>query len=130
MPPATMVFFTAQVLPPDDKHTDVRITYIVNPNSVTFEDVPDQKKHIVLDCIAIAYDKEGKEVGHASDTLDGAIPVSAYETVMAHGVPAKQDLTLKPGVYNLRLGVMDRVSQQIGTLDVPLVIPDLATAQK
>jgi len=49
---------------------------------------------------------------------------------MAHGVPAKQDLTLKPGVYNLRLGVMDRVSQQIGTLDVPLVIPDRATAQK
>ena len=130
MPPATMVFFTAQVLPPDDKHKDVRITYIVNPNSVTFEDVAENKKHIVLDCITIAYDKEGKEVAHASDTLDGAIPTPAYETVMAHGVPAKQDLTLKPGVYNLRLGVMDRVSQQIGTLDVPLVIPDRATAQK
>jgi VWFA-related protein len=130
MPPATMVFFTAQVLPPDDNHKDVRITYIVNPNSVTFEDVPEQKKHIVLDCIAIAYDKEGKEVAHAADTLDGSIPTSAYETVMTHGVPAKQELTLKPGVYNLRLGVMDRVSQQIGTLDVPLVISELATAQK
>jgi VWFA-related protein len=130
MPPATMVFFTAQVLPPDDKHKDVRITYIVNPNSVTFEDVPENKKRIVLDCIAIAYDKEGKEVGHAADSLDGSIQASAYETVMSHGIPAKQDLTLKPGVYNLRLGVMDRVSQQIGTLDVPLIIPDLATAQK
>ena len=45
----------------------MRIRYIVNPNGVTFADVPDQRKHIVLDCIAIAYDKDGKEVGHASE---------------------------------------------------------------
>jgi VWFA-related protein len=130
MPPATMVLFVAQVLPPDDKHKDVRVQYIVNPNSVTFEDVPDKKKHLTLDCIIVAYDKEGHEVAHASDTLDGAIPATAYEAVLTHGVPAKQEISLTPGVYNLRLGVMDRVSQQIGTLDVPMVIPDTSSARK
>ena len=130
MPPATMVFFTATVLPPDATHKDVRIQYVVNPNTITFEDVPDNKKRIVLDCIAIAYDKEGHEVGHASDTLDGAIQAAAYETVMARGVPAKQEMTLPPGVYNLRLGIMDRASQQIGTLDVPLVVPGTEAAKK
>lgn len=130
MPPATMVFFTAQALPPDETHKDVRVEYLVNPNSVTFEDVPDQKKHITVDCIAIAYDSEGHEVAHASDTLDGAIPAAAYEAVLTHGVPAKQEITLKPGVYNLRLGVMDRPSQQIGTVDVPLVVPDTTSAKK
>ncbi len=130
MPPATMVFFTATVLPPDATHKDVLIQYVVNPNTITFEDVPDQKKRIVLDCIAIAYDKEGHEVGHASDTLDGAIQAAAYETVMARGVPAKQEMTLPAGVYNLRLGIMDRASQQIGTLDVPLVIPETEAAKK
>jgi len=129
MPPSTMVFFNAQVLPPDAKNKDVRITYIVNPNSVTFTDVADNKKHIVLDCIAVAYDKEGKEVAHASDTLDGAIQQAAYETVMAHGVPAQQTISLQPGTYNLRLGVMDRTSQQIGTLDVPLVVPETVAAK-
>jgi len=129
MPPATMVFFNAMVVPPDATHKDVRIQYVVNPNTITFEDVADQKKRIVLDCIAIAYDKEGREVGHASDTLDGAIQASAYETVMTHGVPAKQEMTLPPGVYNLRLGVMDRTSQQIGTLDVPLVVPETVAAK-
>ncbi len=122
MPPATMVFFYATVLPPDATHKDVRIQYVVNPNTITFEDVPDQKKRIVLDCIAIAYDKEGHEVAHASDTLDGAIQSAAYETVMSRGVPAKQEMSLPKGVYNLRLGIMDRASQQIGTLDVPLVV--------
>ena len=76
-----------------------------------------------------AYDKEGKEVAHASDTLDGAIQQAAYETVMAHGVPAQQTISLQPGTYNLRLGVMDRTSQQIGTLDVPLVVPETVAAK-
>jgi hypothetical protein len=103
---------------------------MVNPNGVTFTDVPDQRKHLVLDCIAVAYDNDGKEVAHASDTLDGTIKAAAYETVMNNGIPAQQEIKLPPGAYNLRLGVMDRPSQQIGTVDVPLVVPDVATAKK
>jgi hypothetical protein len=130
MPQSTMLFLTASVLPPDATHKNVRIQYIVNPNGVTFMDMPDQRKRILLDCIAVAYDKDGREVGHASDTLDGTIKQAAYETVMNNGIPAQQEITLPPGGYNLRLGVMDRVSQQIGTVDVPLMIADVATAKK
>lgn len=131
MPQSTMLFITAAVVPPDAEHKDVRIRYIVNPNGVTFTDMPDQQKRIVLDCIAIAYDKDGKEVGHASNTLDGTIKQAAYETVMNNGIPAQQELTLPPGAYNLRLGVMDRPSQEIGTVDVPLVVASgKATAKK
>jgi hypothetical protein len=118
-------------LPPDAAHKDVRVQYIVNPNSVTFTDVADQRKRVVLDCIVVAYDKDGREVGHASDTMDGTIKDAAYETVMNNGIPAQQELTLPPGAYNLRLGVMDRPSQQIGTVDVPLVVTaGEATAKK
>ncbi len=131
MPQSTMLFLTASVLPPDASHKNVRIQYIVNPNGVTFADMPDQRKHITLDCIAVAYDNDGKEVAHASDTLDGTIKASAYETVMTNGIPAQQELTLPPGAYNLRLGVMDRSSQQIGTVDVPLIVTaGEATAKK
>ena len=56
---------------------------------------------------------------------------AAYETVMNNGIPAQQEMTLPPGAYNLRLGVMDRPSQQIGTVDVPLVVTaGEATAKK
>ena len=91
-----MLFMTAAVLPPDAEHKDVRIRYVVNPNGVTFTEAPDQQKHIVLDCIAIAYDKDGKEVGHASNTLDGTIKAEAYDTVMNNGIPAQQEITLPP----------------------------------
>jgi len=130
MPPSTMLFMTASVLPPDATHKNIRIQYVVNPNGVTFADVADQRKRITLDCIAIAYNNDGKEVGHASDTLDGTIKSAAYDTVMNNGIPAQQELTLSPGAYNLRLGVMDRPSQQIGTLDVQLVVPGNTSAKK
>ena len=130
MPPSTMLFMTATVLPPDATHKDVRIQYVVNPNGVTFTDSPDQQKHITLDCIAIAYNQDGREVAHASDTLDGKIKPAAYETVMNNGIPAQQLIALPPGAYNLRLGVMDRASQQIGTLDVQLIVPAVEAAKK
>ncbi len=130
MPPSTMLFMTAQVLPPDATHKNVRIQYIINPNGVTFTDLSDKRKQITLDCIAVAYNNDGKEIGHASDTMNGTIKASAYDTVMNNGIPAQQELTLPPGAYNLRLGVMDRASQQIGTLDVQLVVPATTTAKK
>jgi hypothetical protein len=118
------------VLPPDETHKDVRIQYIVNPNGVTFGELPDQRRRIILDCIAIAYNQDGREVAHASDSLDGTIKPQAYDTVMNNGIPAQQVIALPPGAYTLRLGVMDRPSQQIGTLDVQLVVPAVTAAKK
>jgi VWFA-related protein len=129
MPPSTMLFMTATVLPPDATHKDVRIQYVVNANGVTFGELPDQRKHITLDCIAIAYNQDGREVAHASDTLDGTIKPAAYDTVVNNGIPAEQVIALPPGAYNLRLGVMDRPSQQIGTLDVQMVVPAVTAAK-
>lgn len=124
MPPATMLYVMASVEPPKAKQKTTKINYIISPNNVTFSDLPENKKHVLVDCMAIAFDKDGKEVAHASDTLDGAIPQASYDAVMRQGLPANQELELKPGTYNLRLGVMDRATQQIGTVDVPLEITE------
>ena len=119
-----------RVEPPKDKQKTVKINYIIAPSNVTFTDLPENKKHVVVDCMAIAFDKDGKEVAHASDTLDGAIPQAAYDDVMKQGLPANQEIELKPGCYNLRLGVMDHATQQIGTVDVPLEISGMAAIGK
>jgi VWFA-related protein len=123
MPPATSLYLTAKVTAPAQAGKPVRVDYIINPNGVTFSDAQNSTKHAVVDCMVIAYDQEGREVGHASDTLDATIPMNQYDWVLRRGLPANQEIVLKPGAYNLRLGVMDRTSQQIGTLDVPLIIP-------
>jgi VWFA-related protein len=119
MPPATMLFFTANVKP---KSGGIEIHYSINPSNITLEDADKATKHLLLDCMAIAFDREGKEAAHASDTLDATIPSSALEATLSRGVPASEEVDLKPGVYNLRVGVQDRASERIGTLEIPITV--------
>jgi VWFA-related protein len=130
MPPATSMLLTTAVELPDASRKDVKVNYVINSNGVDFADVPGDKKRVQIDCMVIAFDSSGKEVAHASDTLDATLPANAYAAVMAHGIPAHQLISLPPGRYNLRIGVMDRNTQQIGTVDAPLEVPALAVAQK
>ena len=109
---------------------EVKINYVINSNGVDFTDAPDNKKRAQIDCMVIAFDSSGKEVAHASDTLDATMPANAYAAVMAYGLPAHQLIALPPGRYNLRIGVMDRTTQQIGTVDAPLEVPENAVAQR
>lgn len=129
MPPSTMLLFSASVKPPEAKSGVVEIQYSVNANDITLGDADQGAKHVVLDFIAVAFDKEGKEVTHASDTLDGKIPAAALDGTLRQGIPARQELDLKPGVYNVRIGVQDRTSQRIGTLEIPVLVPGGGTSR-
>ncbi len=90
MPPATSMLLTASLELPDATRKEVKINYIINSNGVEFTDAPDNKKRAQIDCMVIAFDSSGKEVAHASDTLDATLPANAYAAVMAHGIPAHQ----------------------------------------
>lgn len=130
MPPATSMLLTASFEFPDATRKDVRINFVIDSNGVDFADVPDNRKRAQIDCMVIAFDSSGKEVAHASDTLDATIPASVYAAVQTYGLPAHQLISLPPGKYNVRIGVMDRTTQQIGSVDAPLVVPGQAVAQR
>ena len=130
MPPATSVMLTTSLQLPDATRKDVKVDYVIDSNGVDFADAPDNKKHVQIDCMVIAFDSAGKEVAHASDTLDATIPLNAYVAVQQYGLPAHQLISLPPGKYNLRIGVMDKTTQAIGTVDAPLEVPSNAVAQR
>jgi hypothetical protein len=124
-PTSTMVLLKVLVLPPDANHKTVRIDYAINAQDISFTDTPDNAKHVMLDLMAVAWDKDGKPAAVDSGEIDTAISTDAYKSVMTSFVPAHQELTVKSGTYTLRLGVVDRTSRKIGTLDVPLTIPEI-----
>jgi VWFA-related protein len=130
MPPSTSMLLTASIEMPTATRKDIKVNYVIDSNSVDFADAPDNKKRAQIDCMVIAFDSAGKEVAHASDTLDATLPQNAYAAVMTYGLPAHQFITLPPGRYNVRIGVMDRTTQQIGTVDAPLEVPQTAVAQR
>jgi hypothetical protein len=49
--------------------------------------------------------------------------VAQYQAVLTNGIAFTQQLKLPPGHYRLRLGVCDVISNRLGTLDMPIVIP-------
>lgn len=123
MPELTMLLLKVQVLPPDAEHKTVRIDYAVDPRDIAFTDGADQRRRASIDFIATAWDRDLKLIAHQADTMDTNLRPEPYQQIMQTGLPFHQELTLKPGSYTLRLGVLDRGSEKIGTVDVPLTIP-------
>ncbi|HEY2360874.1 MAG TPA: hypothetical protein VGK36_07160, partial [Candidatus Angelobacter sp.] len=124
LPEYTMLLMRVKVLPPDATSKLVRIDYAVDAHNVSFTDPGDQHQHAVLDFMATAWDKHNQDAGHAGKTVRAALPPQSFVQVMKTGIPLHQELELKPGTYTLRLGVIDRGSQRIGTVDVPVTVPN------
>ncbi|PYX28406.1 MAG: hypothetical protein DMG80_16690 [Acidobacteria bacterium] len=130
VPVSTMLLIKAQVLPPDSEHKAVRIDYAVDSHDISFADTTDQKKHAAVDFMSVARDHDFKVSGYSTDTVEADFQPTVYQQIMQTGFPAHQELELKPGTYTLRLGVIDRGSQKIGTVDLPITIAATATATK
>jgi VWFA-related protein len=122
IPESTMLLLRVQVLPPDSKNSKVRIDYGVYAPDLDFTDSSDHSKHVQLEFVAAAWDKNHVAAGNGSQTINLALKPEDYEAVLQNGLSSHLELELKPGNYNLRLGVMDDGNQKIGTLDVPLRI--------
>ena len=130
VPVSTMLLIKAQVLPPDNEHKTVRIDYAVDSHDISFSDAPDQKKHAAVDFMSVARDGDFKTASYSTDTVEADFLPAVYKQIMQTGFPAHQELELKPGTYMVRLGVIDRGSQKIGTVDLPLTITPTESAKK
>jgi len=123
LPQSTTVLVTAKLLPPDSTSKALRIDYSIDLKGLDFTDTTDNRKRALLDCMAVAIDGRGQIAGQIANTMDAALPPQEYQVMQQTGLPLHQELVLPPGTYDLRLGVLDRASQKIGTVDIPVVIP-------
>ena len=122
LPQSTMLLVTLRVAPPDSTSKAVRIDYSIDLDGIEFNDTANSGKRAVLDCMAVALDQHGNIAGQVANTMDATLGPNEFLSFQRTGLPAHQELDLLPGNYDLRVGVLDRVSQRIGTVDVPLQI--------
>jgi len=128
LPQSTMLLVTLRVAPPDSTSKAVRIDYSIDLGGIDFNDTANSGKRAVLDCMAVALDQHGDVAGQVANTVDATLGPHEFISFQQTGLPAHQELALPPGNYDLRVGVLDRASQRIGTVDVPLVVPAEAKA--
>jgi VWFA-related protein len=122
LPQSTMISVTLRLAPPDATSKAVRIDYNIDLSGISFNDTADSRKRAILDCVAVALDANGNIAGQIANTMDATLGPQEFLSFQRAGLPAHQELALPPGNYDLRVGVLDRASQRIGTVNVPLIV--------
>ena len=123
-PAATQVVFQAQVLPPAQAGKKVEVTFHIDPRTLAFEKKDGGVEFAKLSCTVWAYGKDKDKPTMSSGTVTANLSASEYQQMMQqHFLPCNRQLDLKPGTYALRMGVLDRASNKIGTASAQVVVP-------
>lgn len=123
-PAATQVVFQAQVQPPSGKNNKVVVTFHVDPRTLAFEQKPEGKEFARLSCTVWAYGKDKDKPAMFSGTTTANLSATEYQQMMQqHFLPCDRQLELKPGTYALRMGVLDRATNKMGTASAQVVVP-------
>jgi len=129
MPPATVIPITVRVLPPTGPQQKTQINYSVDITSLDFAETPDHSRRAVLDCLAVAFQKDGTPAAQASNTMQATLTVAQYQDALRNGLQVRQEIDLKPGQYEIRIGVMDRATQKMGTLQATVALEAISAAK-
>jgi VWFA-related protein len=123
-PALTAVSFAAAVLPASPQtQNKMSVVFHIDPHTLAFQQGSDGLEHAELNCVVWAYPKNGDPIRIEGGTITAALPQSDYDKMMKSFFPCQRALDLKAGQYTLRLGVLDRKSNLIGTLSTPLNVP-------
>ncbi|HEY5027539.1 MAG TPA: VWA domain-containing protein [Candidatus Angelobacter sp.] len=123
-PAATQLVFQAQVEPPSEKSKKVVITFHIDPRTLAFEHKDGGMESARLSCTVWAYGKDKDKPIMSSGTVNANLKANEYQQMMQQRfLPCDRQLELKPGTYALRMGVLDRATNKIGTASAQVVVP-------
>jgi VWFA-related protein len=122
-PAATQVVFQAQVQPPSEKNPKVVVTFHIDPRTLAFEHKDGGMEYARLSCTVWAYGKDKDKPTMSSGTVSANLKANEFQQVMQqHFLPCDRQLELKPGTYALRMGVLDRATNKMGTASATVVV--------
>jgi VWFA-related protein len=123
-PSATQIVFQAQVQPPSEKNKKVIVTLHIDPRTLAFEQKDGGMEFAHLSCTVWAYGKDKDKPTMSSGTVNANLNAKDYQQMMEQRfLPCDRQLDLKPGTYALRMGVLDRATNKIGTASAQVVVP-------
>jgi len=122
-PSATGVVFRAAVAPPSGKEQKVTVSFAIDPHTLAFSH-KDGLEHALVSCAVAAFSEKGSYVKEEVSNMMAAMKSDEFDRMMkGQQFPCKTTISLKPGNYNLTLGVVDRNSRLIGTTTAWVKVP-------
>jgi VWFA-related protein len=86
----------------------------------------DQRHVFNVEVLYVIYNSSGKQVDSLSTKVEGTLAPERAAKGRSNGYVFSKRLTLKPGVYQARVGVREEGSDLIGTTTAWIDVPDLA----
>jgi VWFA-related protein len=123
-PSITAVQFQAGVVMPSDKtQGKVLVNFAIDPHTLGFERSDDGLEHASVNCVVWAFSGKGDPIRSEGNTLNAGLKPDEFQRMMNSYFPCGRSIGLKPGHYTLRLGVLDRTTNQIGTTTTEITVP-------
>jgi VWFA-related protein len=122
-PSSTSVRFLAEVTPPSAKtQNKLVVKFAIDPHTIAFEKQSDDLQHAAVSCVVWAYPGKGEPV-RSEGGATAAVKADVYQQLIRSRFPCQRTMELKPGHYKLRLGVLDRATNLIGSTTTEVTIP-------
>jgi VWFA-related protein len=97
----------------------------IDPNSLSFTNL-EGKQVASLDIIGVIYDEQGKPFRTLKDHLNYSPAAPQNGNKIARGPMYGFQAPVKPGLYQIRVAVLDRKSKQMGSARQWVDVPDLS----
>jgi VWFA-related protein len=123
-PVSTGVLFQAGIMTPTDKtQNKYVVNFAIDPHTLVFERKDDGLMHAAVSCVVWAYHGKGDPIRSEGGLVKADLKPEVYEQVMKSYFPCKRPIELSRGDYTLRLGVIDRGTNLIGTTSLKIAVP-------
>lgn len=122
--PATagVLFQAAMEMPSDKNQHKLVVNFGVDPHTIAFQQTPDDLQHAALSCVVWAYPAKGDPIQVDPSTVNANVKQDVYQQIMKSYLPCHRNIELKKGTYTLRLGVLDRTTNLMGTTSAKVTI--------
>ena len=101
----------------------------IAPHDLSFSSSPDGKQKAQLEFVAAVFDDQGKQVGNLRDRLTVTADPKQNIDSMYHGPSYSFRSAVKPGLYQVRVSVLDPNSKRTGSARQWIDVPDIATGK-
>jgi hypothetical protein len=100
-------------------------SYKFPARELTFAEQPDGTHKGSVEFDVVAYDVYGKRITSLSQTIPLPLTAAQYQQMVKSQTPFQffQQIDLPPGEMFIRVGVLDGVSDKVGTMEIPLEVP-------
>jgi len=125
-PEETSLHLWSKLLPPAATDSATAFQSLIDARDVAFTTTSNGHRQATLHVQMIAFSegaKQPKSLPQTSGTLNIDLDPARFKAILAEGIAFRQSLSLKPGKYDVMLGVSDQQGRKLGTLEMPVTIP-------